>query len=165
MPKPLSQWTLCELCRIAERDPQRVDRLAEALWTSHPRLLGELAISAVDHNELTLEEAAEVLNVSVEEVRSRVETFRRAERPTIPIIDEQGIARLAEGQVPVWEVVREHRKCGSMEELAKAFPALTETELLAAIAYGEHNGEAIDKLIERYEDMQGRKRSEYPFAR
>ena len=165
MGKPLSQWALCELCRMADRDPQRADRIVETLWSTHPRLLGELAISAVDKNEISLEDAAEVLNVSPEEVKSRVEAFRRAERPAAPIIEDEGTPRLAEGQVPVWEVVREHRKCGSMEELAKAFPALTETELDAAIAYGTENAEAIDQLIEKYESMQDRKRSEYPYAR
>ncbi|MEA2552031.1 MAG: hypothetical protein QOJ65_207, partial [Fimbriimonadaceae bacterium] len=49
MATPLSQWALCELCKLAEHDPQRGDRIVEALWATHPRLLGELAISAVDH--------------------------------------------------------------------------------------------------------------------
>ena len=153
------------MCRLADRDPQRADRIVETLWSTHPRLLGELAISAVDKSEISLEDAAVVLNVSPEEVKSRVEAFRRAERPSAPIVEDEGTARLAEGQVPVWEVVREYRKCGSFEDLAKAFPALTETELNAAIAYGTDNAAAIDDLIEKYESMQDRKRSEYPFAR
>lgn len=167
MAKPLSQWALCELCRLADRDPQRGDRIVEALWAAHPRLLNELAISAVDHNEITAEEAAEVLNVSADEVRSRVDTFRQAARPTAPIVedDETGVARLAEGHVPVWEVVREHRKVGSLEALATAFPALTQDELNAAILYGNEHPEEIQGLIERYEGMKDRKRSEYPYAK
>ena len=167
MGKPLSQWTLCELCRIAHNDHQRVDRIVEALWAAHPRLLGELAISAVEHGEISAEDAAEVLGVSPEEVLSRVETFRRTERPSVPIVEDDGtgVARLAEGHVPVWEVVREYRKSNSYDDLAAAFPALTQTELDAAITYGNEHREEIDKLIVKYQNMQDRKKAEYPFAK
>ena len=167
MGKPLSQWALGELCRLADRDPQRAERIMEALWTTHPRLLGELAISAVDLNEITAEEAAAVLGVSPEEVRSRVETFRKAERPSAPIVEDDGtgIARLAEGHVPVWEVVREYRKTKSIDVLSAAFPALTDAELRAAIDYGDDHAFEIDQLIKKYEGMQNRKRTEYPFAK
>ena len=166
MPKPLSQWALGELCRLAEHDPQRANRIVEALWSAHPRLIGELAMSAVDHGEITVEEAAAVLSVSPEEVQSRVDTFRKSDSPGAPIVEDDGtgVSRLAEGHVPVWEVVREHRKTDSLEALAEAFPALTAAELEAAIAYGKEHRAEIDALIERYENMQERKRTEYPFA-
>lgn len=167
MGKPLAQWALRELCRLAERDPQRAERIMEALWTTHPRLLGELAISAVDLGEISAEEAASVLGVSSDEVRSRVETFRKAERPSAPIVEDDGtgVARLAEGHVPVWEVVREFRKTNSVDSVAEVFPALTMAELQAAIVYGEDHTQEIDQLIEKYEGMQDRKRAEYPFAK
>ena len=167
MGKPISHWALNELCRLASRDPQRADRIAEALWSAHPRLLGELAISAVEHGEITAEQAAEVLAVSPEEVLSRVETFRKAKLPGAPILEEDGtgVARLAEGHVPVWEVVCEYRKTQSIDDLAKAFPALSNAELDAALTYGKEHGEEIDRLIEQYERMQDRKRAEYPFAK
>lgn len=167
MGKPLSQWTLCELCRIAETDHQRVDRIVEALWAAHPRLLSELAIAAVDHGEITAEDAAHALSVSPEEVTSRVETFRKDARPKAPIVEDDGagIARLAEGHVPVWEVVREYRKTHDLESLATAFPALTNTELEAAVIYGNEHPDEIDNLITTYENMQDRKRAEYPFAK
>jgi uncharacterized protein (DUF433 family) len=167
MGKPVSQWALGELCRLAERDPQRAERIMEALWSTHPRLLGELAISAVDLCAISAEEAAGVLGVSAEEVRSRVDTFRKAERPTAPIVEDDGsgIARLAEGHVPVWEVVREYRKSKSIDKVAEAFPALTAAELKAAIDYGDEHAEVIGQLIEKYEGMQDRKRAEYPFAK
>jgi uncharacterized protein (DUF433 family) len=167
MAKALSSWTLCELCRIAERDPQRGDRIMEALWTTHPRLLTELAISAVGHNEISAKDAADVLGLTTEEIQSRVEAFRKTERPSAPIVEDDGmgIARLAEGHVPVWEVVREHKRSNSLADLAKAFPALTVAELQAAITYGHENPEQIAALIDQYESMQDRKRSEYPFAK
>ena len=167
MKRSLSQWALCELCKLADRDPQRGDRILEALWAAHPRLLSEIAIYAVDHNEITVDEAAEVLSVTPEELRSRVEAFRRAETPRAPIVEDDGsgIAVLAEGHVPVWEVVREFNKTSSMPEVAKAFPALSEDELLAAIEYGQKHPGEIDALITTYENMQDRKRSEYPYAR
>lgn len=167
MGKPLSQWALCELCRLADRDPQRADRIVEALWTAHPRLLGELAIAAVDNKQITAEEAGEVLAVSADEVRSRVETFRKSQRPSAPIVEDDGtgIARLAEGHVPVWEVVREYRKTHDVQNLALAFPALTPAELDAALDYGKEHAIEIDNLIVKYENMQDRKRAEYPFAK
>ena len=74
-------WALCSLCRLAERDPQRGERILEALWEAHPRLLGELGVLAVDYGEVSIEEAAAPLGLSVEEMQSRVEAFRTAERP------------------------------------------------------------------------------------
>ncbi len=166
MGKSLSQWALQQLCKLADRDPQRADRIVEALWSAHPRLLGELAINAVDHGEVTAEEAATVLGVSKEEVKSRVETFRRSDRPRAPIEDDgAGVAILSEGHVPVWEVCREFRKCNDMAQVAAAFPALTSAELDAAIIYGRENTAEVDRLIVLYEEMQDRKRTEYPFAK
>jgi len=167
MGKSLSQWALCELCQLADRDPQRADRIVEALWSAHPRLLGELAIAAVDNGLISAEEAAEVLAVSAEEVKSRVETFRKGQKPSAPIVEDDGtgIALLAEGHVPVWEVVREYRKSHDIQALALAFPALTSAELDAAIDYGKEHPDEIDNLIVKYENMQDRKRSEYPFAK
>ena len=152
---------------MADRDPQRAERIVEALWAAHPRLLGELAISAVGHGVVSAEEAAEVLGLSAEEVQVRVDTFLRSERPTAPIVEDDGtgIARLAEGHVPVWEVVREFNKTHSFEEVAKAFPALTNAELEAAIDYGKNHAEEVGQLIEKYETMLDRKRAEYPFAK
>jgi uncharacterized protein (DUF433 family) len=167
MGKSISQWALGELCRMAKRDPQRANRIVEALWAAHPRLLNELAISAVDHGEISAEDAAEALGISTEEITSRVESFRRSERPTAPIVEDDGtgVARLGEGHVPVWEVVREFDKTNSLDEVAKAFPALTGAELAAAIDYGVEHHEQIHNLIEKYESMQDRKRAEYPFAK
>ena len=166
MGKSLSQWALCELCQLADRDPQRADRIVEALWAAHPRLLGELAIAAVENGQISAEQAAEVLAVSAEEVKSRVETFRKGQKPSAPIEDDgTGIARLAEGHVPVWEVVREYRKTYDIDHLALAFPALTPAELDAAIDYGKQHPDEIDNLIVKYENMQDRKRAEYPFAK
>lgn len=167
MKRSLSQWALCELCKLADGDPQRGDRILEALWAAHPRLLSELAIYAVDHNEISVDEAAEVLSVTPEELRSRVEAFRRAETPRAPIVEDDGtgIATLAEGHVPVWEVVREFNKTHSLADVALAFPALTEDELRAAVEYGNGHPGEIEALIATYENMQDRKRSEYPFAK
>jgi len=167
MGKAISHWALNELCKLAERDPQRGDRIMEALWSAHPRLIGELAIAAVDHGEISAEEASQVLNVSPEEVQSRVDTFRRGERASAPIVEDDGtgVARLAESHVPVWEVVREYNKTSQVDELAKAFPALTLAELHAALEYGNGHTQQITSLIEQYDSMQSRKRAEYPFAK
>lgn len=166
MSKPICQWALCALCQIAERDPQRGDRILESLWSTHPRLIGELAVAAVDQGELSADEAAAVLQVSPEEVLSRVEAFRTSDRPNAPIVvDDLGVARLAEGHVPVWEVVREHRKTGSFRALERAYPALTRPELDAALSYGKENAAEVERLITTYDAMLGKKLAEYPFAR
>ncbi len=48
----LEPWQLLQLQRIAKFDPERVESFLNTLWTQYPGLLHELAISAVDQEQL-----------------------------------------------------------------------------------------------------------------
>jgi uncharacterized protein (DUF433 family) len=164
----LEPWQITQLQRLAAHDAERVETVLNTLWRQYPGLLEELAISAVDQEELGVEECASLLRMDIDAVNQRLAAFRkRAIDPetTIVLDDLTSVARLSEGQVAVWEVVREYRKLGSVERLASAFPGLTEPELAAALKYADGNPEEIEALILRYEEALTRRRSEYPYAR
>ncbi len=165
----LEPWQLLQLQRIAKFDPERVESFLNTLWTQYPGLLHELAISAVDQEQLSVDECADRLNVSAESVHEHLLQFRHCSR-TIEcavVHDEssKAVARLAEGRVAVWELVREYRKLGSVEELQSAFPMLAQGELAAALRYAQENSEEIQALIDEYEMVLAKRRAEYPYAR
>ncbi|HLK14387.1 MAG TPA: DUF433 domain-containing protein [Fimbriimonadaceae bacterium] len=141
MTHPYEAWQVSELARLAETDPGRTERALNALWAAVPGLYEELARSA--GVAASFEEAGFAL----------VET------------SESAVARLAESRIAVWEVVRAHRRGGSLEELSAAFPTVDRDALEAALEYGRRNHEEIDRLIERYESKIEQRRAQYPYAR
>ena len=162
----LAPWQLCQLQRLADSDPERAETALNTLWRTSPGLFEELAISAVDQEQLGVAEAAELLGCTGEQVVERIVAYRqRNVRHAIVIDGQNSIARLSEGRVTVWEVVREYRKLGSVERLTQSFPGLTEGELAAALRYAEAHPQEIEEQISRYENILGKKRAEYPFAR
>jgi uncharacterized protein (DUF433 family) len=83
------------------------------------------------------------------------------------VLDEErgNVARLAEARIPIWEIVREFRKLGSVELLREAFPFLTPSELVAAMRYAEAHPSEIEAQIQQFESLIERRKTEYPFAK
>lgn len=160
-------WQMCQLSRLAGIDPDRVESIFNTLWKSYPGLYSELAILAVDQEQLSVDECATRLNITPEEVIQKLIQFRRAAPLDLAIVPDrngQSIARIAEYGIAVWEVVREYRKLGCVERLKESFPAVPEGQLAAAMRYAQENPEEIDSQIRAYEDMAGKLRAEYPFV-
>lgn len=165
----LEPWQLLQLQRLAKLDPERVESLLNTLFRQYPGLYGDLAIMAVDQEQITVVECAESLGVSEELVEQKRTAWRRSQLATseTAVIVQAGhhpTAKLAEGHVAVWEVIREYRKVGSLEALRDSFPAVSEVELASAIRYAQEHLAEIDAQIEAYERMLALKRAEYPFA-
>jgi uncharacterized protein (DUF433 family) len=164
----LEPWQLPQLQRLAAIDPERAELILNTLWNSFPGLFAELAVSAVDQEMLSVDACAEKLDRPTDEVASELETYRACSiniSHAVVIDGSKHVARLAECQVAVWEVVREYRKLGSVARLREAFPAIPEIELAAALRYAEAHPEEIEKQISGYEDMVAKRRAEYPFSK
>lgn len=164
----LEDWQCRQLDRLAKVDKDRVEAMLNTLWASYPGLLAELAIGAVDQETLSIDRCAAVLGIDVEEVESHLIAFRRQAstqaQDVVRCSKGSNGALIAEGQVAVWEIVREYRKLGSVERLRDSFPALSEPQLAAAFDYAQANPAEIEDKIDAYERVLARKRSEYPFA-
>jgi uncharacterized protein (DUF433 family) len=161
-------WQLTQLQRLAILDPERVESLLNHLYNVQPTLLLDLAISAVDQEEMSVCQCAQMTGLNEDQVESQLYAHRnrsvRAEA-VVSFDGERHIARLAKGGVAVWEVVRAFRQRGSINGLVEAFPSVSMNELLAALAYAEKNAEEIEDQISTYEAVRQRKQAEYPFVR
>jgi uncharacterized protein (DUF433 family) len=163
----LESWQFTQLKRLASFDPDRVETTMNTVWNAYPGLFEEVCVSAVDQEQLTVARCAEILSLSEEKVEELLATFRsRPPQPAAAVVrDERAVARLAEGHVAVWEIVREYRKLGNVERLVDSFTSLSRGELAAALKYAEQNPGEIESQISRYEELLSKRRSEYPFAR
>ncbi|HVL37914.1 MAG TPA: hypothetical protein VM328_00860 [Fimbriimonadaceae bacterium] len=151
---------------MGQLDPERAETILNTLWCVQPGLLDELAVSAVDQEELSIGECASLLEISAEQVEERLIAFRRrVQLVDLCVVRDRDVAKLAQGQVAVWEVVREYRKLGSVIRLKEAFPALSEGELAAALIYAEEHPAEIEDKINEFETMVVRRRAEYPFVK
>lgn len=164
----LEGWQSSQLERLAQMDPERAEAVLNTLWAVCPGLLEDMAISAVDQEALPVDECARLIGVEPQEVERRLIDFRKhtlnLERAVVSGGCTNG-AKLAGGQVAVWEIIREFRKLGSVARLRECFPSLSEGELASAFLYAEgHKGE-IEEKIGAYENMLARRRSEYPFVK
>lgn len=162
-------WQLSQLNRLATLDPERVENILNTLWKSYPNLYSELAILAVDQEQLSVEECASRLEIDDECVIEKLIQFRRAAPLDLAVVHDacgaKSVARIADYGIAVWEVVREYRKLGSVERLKDSFPAVPEGQLAAAMRYAQENPEEIDGQIREYETMMGKLRAEYPYAK
>jgi uncharacterized protein (DUF433 family) len=163
----LEPWQFTQLKRLATFDPERVETNMNTLWNAYPGLFEEVCVSAVDQEQLTISRCAELLGVTEVRVEEMLSNFRsRPPQPQAAVVrDERAVARLAEGHVAVWEIVREYRKLGSVERLVDSFTSLSRGELAAALKYAEQNPGEIEGQIARYEELLSKRRTEYPFAR
>lgn len=161
-------WQLPQLQRLGKLDPERLETVLNTLWRQYPDLFAELAIAAVDQEELSVIECCDRLHLSPEQVEERLIAYRRAVVPIDSAVvhddTKKHVARLAKGQAAVWEVVREYRKLGSVERLRESFPGVTEGELAAALRYAQENREEVEALIEEYESVLAQRRAVYPYA-
>jgi uncharacterized protein (DUF433 family) len=161
-------WQVRQLERLAQLDPERAETVLNTLWAACPSLLGELAISAVDQEALSVSACADLLGITADEVERRLIVFRKhaitVDRAVVSDGQCNG-AHLAECHVAVWEVIREYRKLGSVERMRESFPSLSEGELAAAFIYAEEHPAEIEDKISQYENLLARKRSEYPYMR
>jgi predicted HTH domain antitoxin/uncharacterized protein (DUF433 family) len=159
-------WQVAELGRLAGIDQERVESAFNALWDCDPELLEQITVSAADQGAVSFERAAQILRVGVAEIEERVASFRRqALKRCCVVVCDGAVAKLADGGLPVWEVVRVHRKLGSVEKLQEAFSGLSHQTLESALSYAEHHPEEIELQISRYEALLERKRAEYPYVR
>lgn len=165
----LETWQLAQMQRLTKSDPERVETIFNTIWKSYPGLLEDLAIAAVDQEQLSVDACAKLLNKDVAHVEGKLIEFRRQNARTdcehAVVVDGQCVAKLVESQVAVWEIVREYRKLGSVERLTEAFPSLPKSELAAALVYAEQNPAEIEGQISRYEEILQKKRAEYPYMR
>src|SRR5579862_5074967 len=99
-----AEWQVTELAKLGQSDPQRAERALNAVWSAMPGLFEELAVSAGEPIEARDEAEANPAYALVE-------------------TSESSVARLTESRIAVWEVVREHRRSGSMDELTAVFSA------------------------------------------
>jgi len=164
----LEPWQLLQLQRLAKLDPQRVEMIFNTLWDRYPGLYTELAISAVDQELLSVEDCAERLSLSAEQIEKDLIDFRQCagsiETGVVP--DRRNVACLAEAGIPVWEIVRQFRKLEcSLERLCAAFPGLSQVELSAALRYAQANSEEIEGKIAEYETVLAKRKAEYPFSK
>jgi uncharacterized protein (DUF433 family) len=164
----LEPWQLPQLSRLAKIDPERVESLLNTLWHQYPGLFDELAIAAVDQEMLSVDDCCSLLNLPAWAIEEKLSKFRRAavsvECAVVRDASTKSVARLASGQIAVWEVVREYRKLGSLEGLRDSFPTVSEGELAAALRYAQENGAEIEGMIREYEEVLAMKRASYPFA-
>ena len=163
-------WQLRQLRRLAQFDTERVETMLNTVWNSYPGLLDELAIAAVDQEQLSVGDCALLLQIPSVEVEKCLIEFRSRTTPkqcdwAVVVEDGSSVAKLADSHIAVWEIVREYRKLGSVERLTEAFPSLPKSELAAALVYAEQNPGEIETQIIRYEEMLEKKRSKYPFMR
>lgn len=163
----LEPWQFSQLKRLMSFDPERIETTMNTVWNLYPGLFEEVCVSAVDQEQLTVSRCAEILGVPEQHVEDLLFAFRtRPTQPAVAVVrDEREVARLAEGGIAVWEIVREYRKLGSVERLVDAFTSLSRGELAAALKYAEQNPAEIEAHISRYEDLLARRRAEYPFTR
>lgn len=164
----IAPWTFPQLERMALLRPHRMDELLARLMQVEPGLARELAAMAVEEGVLSLDAAAQSLNLSAEEFAADVEAMRtqmeREAGEALIVRDQKGVARLTSQHVAVWELVMEYRRAGSVEMVRSVFPSLSETEVRAALSYAGRNPDEIGAQIRTYEEHVERARAAYPFA-
>ncbi len=159
-------WQLSQLQRLARFDPERLETVLNTVWAMYPALRAELAISAVEQAELSAVDAATFLGLTLEEIAERVGQYLEASWAIsqAQIVESDRGAIVEDTQVPVWEVVREYRKLGTVDRLTESFPGLTTGQLASALTYAREHTEEIEAAIMAYEVLRAQKRAAYPFA-
>lgn len=165
---PFEPWQIRQLKRVASAEPDRIESFLNSLWSAKPGLFQELSVRAVQDGYLSVEKCAETLGISDQEVRDLVES---QSKPQVSHDDDithdttkHHIARLADSQVAVWEVIREYRRLGSAEALLASFPGVSQHQLAAAFRYAQAHPEEITEQISSYEEFLAARRSRFPYA-
>jgi uncharacterized protein (DUF433 family) len=163
---PLEPWQVAQLERLSSVDHDRVEAGLNALWDARPDLLEQVTISALDQEEITIQQAIQILRVAETEIEQKLADFqRRALKRCCVVVSNGSMAKLADGGLPVWEVVRVYRKLETIEKLQEAFSGVSLQTLESALAYAEAHPEEIELQISRYEALLERRKAEYPYVR
>lgn len=164
----LETWQITQLERLAKLKPKVTEQALSELWEARPDLFEQVTLGALDQGDVTVERSAELLGVTEEEVLERLGAFRKGttihDCAVVHDATNGKIARLADSQVAIWEIVREFRKLGSLEKLLEHYPSLTRGELETAVRYAQSHPEEIERQISQYETLLDKKRAEYPFV-
>ena len=160
----LESWQFSELQRLAQTDKIKAEEILNSIWQKFPEVFQQLAISAVDHETLSVQKCSELLGLTHGEVIDKRSAHRGDATHTLIVIDEKKVARLADCGVAVWEIVREYRNSGSVDRLENAFPSLSRADLVAAMRYAQENPAEIEAQILQYENLRSKVRTEYPFT-
>src|ERR1044072_5560616 len=108
---PLEPWQLAQLARLSTIEPGRVETALNALWSDRPELLEQVVIAGAAAGDTTIGAAAAMLGTNEAEIEIRVSEFnRRSLKRCCLVVCESGVAKLADGGIPVWGVVRVYRK-------------------------------------------------------
>jgi uncharacterized protein (DUF433 family) len=162
-------WQLKQLVRLAQTAPNRVAEALNLVWEANPELFQNLAIAAVDQEQLSVADCAIALHTSVEDVEARLLAFRQSSTGNsnghAVVCGDAALMRLPESGVAVWEIVRVFRQRGSWDQLCEAFSSVSHAELSFALEFAEKHLSEIDRAIDHYETMLQRRKAEYPFAR
>jgi hypothetical protein len=162
----MEPWQVAQLERLSSIDHERVESALNTMWEARPDLLEQITVSAIDEEAITIERGAQILRITTAEVDQKLVEFRRrALKRCCVVVCDGSIAKLADGGLPVWEVVRVYRKLGTFEKLQEAFSGVSLPTLESALAYAEANPTEIDSQISRYEELLERRRTEYPYVR
>jgi uncharacterized protein (DUF433 family) len=163
---PFNAWQIAQLERLAQTDPSALEDALNAVYTARPDIVEFVVIGGVDQEEISVKEASQLLQKSEDAIEALLCAHRRRTlKQQCVVICEGAIARIADGGIPIWEIVRTYRQVGSLERLSEVFAGISAPVLQAALAYAEVNRDEIDDQIGRYEEMLERKRAEYPYAR
>lgn len=169
MTTTLGHWALPTLERLARSHPERIDEFLEAVRASRPDLFDELHLMAVEHGNLSREEAAVRLHAEPSAVETRLQVYREAltfeSESQVIERDRQGVARISGKHVTVWEIVREYRRTDEVDAMGSTFPGLTEGDIRAALIYAGRHPDEIGAQIRKYEEMVERNKAAYPFAK
>ena len=152
MRTPLEPWQVAQLQRLSDTDPAQLESSLNTLWDNRPDLLEQITLAAIDQGYITPERGAQVLGLSITDVEQRLACHRRIELKKTYIVAGPKEARLADSGIPIWEVIRVHRKVGTLARLQRAFKGLSLQTLGAALTYAEENPVEIQQQITKYED-------------
>lgn len=152
-------WTLRQLERLEARAPGSTAEALRELLANHPALREAVVVGAAEEDQITLSEGAERLGLPVDDITRRVVDHRRHNGTTVDPDGGPNGPRLRGSHVAVWEIVREYRLHGSLDGLARDFPAIPRKELEAALDYAEGHSEEIEAFIDRYESLFARRTS------
>lgn len=161
-------WILPQVERMALERPGRIASALAAIFANDPDLEIELTAMAVEENMLELHEAAVHLGMSPDELEKRVTALSEHQDLSDDMArikkDVGGVARLVSSPVAIWEVVREYRRVGAVDQVLESMPMLSELDVRAALSYAGRNPDEIGREIKRYDDHVERTRAAYPFA-
>lgn len=152
----MEHWLLPQLRRLSRIKPASFEQIVAHVKEFHPDVYEELCLMAVEHGELAQSDCAVCLATDVSHLAVRLEIYRsdtgNDENAILIEIDENGTACLVDSGIFVWEIVREHRKRGSLESLKDSYSSLTEAELRAALRYADRHPDEIQRKIRAYEE-------------